>query len=231
MPTFPTVANASTGFMAGGTLSGSITLGFTPTAGDLLVFAIAGDKDIGTLVVDSGNFSLPINLRSTSVSLALGLKVATGSETSIAATITSGNPGGSQMWCGELSDPTNPNIWTIRGQASNNTDETPQTVWSSGTTGATTGDGLAIALWDVDSVMTVGAFTESNGFTSTQSPATGGAEAGLWIARKDAPRGATYESTLDRVGSTADQMSGGIIVLGRAPLTPASVYSPYNSFF
>lgn len=228
---FPSLVNASTGFMTGGTTSGSVSLGFTPNAGNLLVFGMAGDKDIGTLVVDSGNFSLPINLRSTSVSLALGLKVSTGAETSIAATITSGNPSGSQMWCGEFQEADNPNIWTTRGIVTHNTDETNQTVWSTGTTGVTTGEGLAIAIWDVDSVMTVGAFTYSNGFTGLQSPASGGAEAGLWLAKLNAPRGATYESTLDRVGSTADQMSGGLIVIGRAPVTPSSVVGSYNSFY
>jgi nitrate reductase NapE component len=221
----------STGFLAGASSSGSVTLNATPTAGNLLVFGIAGDKDIGTLTVASGAFSLPINLRSTSVSLALGLKVADGTETSVAVTITTGNPGGSQMWCGEFAESGNPNIWTIRGQATNNTDESPQTVWSSGTTGATTGDGLAIGIWDVDSVGTVGAFTYTNSFTGMAAPGSGGAEAGLWMAKKQAPRGATYESTLDRVGSTADQMSGGIIVIGRAPVTPVSVVGSYNSYF
>lgn len=231
MATFPTLANASTGFLAGGSTSGGVTLGFTPTLGNLLVFGIAGDKNIGTLTVGGGAFSLPIDLRSTSVSLALGLKVSDGTETSVAVTITGANPGGSQMYVGEFEDPFNPNIWTVRGSATNNTDETPQTVWSSGTTGVTTGDGLAIAIWDVDSVGTVGAFTYGNSFTGLQSPSSGGAEAGLWLARLNAPRGATYESTLDRVGSTADQMSGGIIVVGRAPLTPAQLYGPYGSFF
>lgn len=196
-----------------------------------MVFGIAGDKDIGTLTVGGGLFALPINLRSTSVSLALGLKVADGTETAVAVTITGANPGGSQMWCGEFFEDNNPNVWTTRGIATHNTDETPQTVWSSGTTGATTGDGLAIALWSVDSVMTVGAFTYTNGFTGIAAPGSGAAESGLWMATLTAPRGATYESTLDRVGSTADQMDGGIIVIGRAPVTPVSLFSPYNSFF
>lgn len=220
----------STGFLAGGSTSGSVTLNAAPTAGNLLLFTMAGDKDIGTLTVGGGAFALPINLRSTSVSLALGLKVSDGTESAVAVTITGANPGGCQMFCGEFFEDGNPNVWTTRGIATHNTDETPQTVWSSGTTGATTGEGLAIALWSVDSVMTVGAFTYTNGFTGMAAPGSGGAEAGLWVATLNAPRGATYESTLDRVGSTADQMDGGIIVIGRAPVTPTQFIGSYNSF-
>lgn len=223
-----------TGFMPGGNLTGDVDLVNVATLNNLLLYVIAGDKDVGTADIDGnpGAFQLPINLRASDVSLVFGVKVSDGTEQTIDCEITSGNGGGSNLWCGEFGDDASTGIWRQLGIATNNSDGSNQTVWSSGTTGAATGDALAIATFTVDSVNTVPTPTYTNGFTALITPVSGGNEAAMWLAYAYISAGQTAETELDRgVGATPDQMSGAMYLFGRSPHVPPQVFGSYGSFF
>src|SRR5690242_18012571 len=143
-----------TGFVPGGILTDDVTMGAVATARNLLLYGIAGDTNSGTVRIDGGAFALPINLRSTDVSLILGVKESNGTEQVIPCTLGS-NGNGSNLWCGEFVDPDSPGVWRECGSATNNSNGTNVLQWSSGTTAPITGDGLAIAVFSVDSVNVV----------------------------------------------------------------------------
>lgn len=212
------IVQHATGFAAAASTTFTVTLSAV-TAGNLIVWCAGGDKDIGTLTLTG--FTLPVNLRSTdaSVSLVGAYKTAAGGETAISGTITGANASGSNLWACELSE-AGAGAWEQKATAgTNNSTGTTVSNVASGTTGTIGGGGgLAFAVFSVDSVTaTVGTASYSNSFTSQQDAVNGGSEAGLWVATKTVSAGGTETCTLTRgVGNTADQMSGGIFVVGRA---------------
>lgn len=227
----PTVlVQDDTGFVPGGTLTDDVTLGATPTAGNLLLYGIGGDKNSGTVTIDGGAFALPINLRATDVSLILGVKVSAGNENPIPCTLGS-NGNGSNLWCGEFSDNDSVGQWREIGSATNNSNGSNVQSWSSGTTGAMTGNGIAIAVFSVDSVNTVFTPSYTNGFTPILTPSSGGNQAAIWVAGAYVVQGQTVETTLDRgAGSALDQMSGAVYCFSRSPMVPPQVVGSYGSF-
>lgn len=209
----PVQVDSNTGFAAGGVQTLSATIDWTPTSGNLLLYACGGDKNLGTFTMT--DWTVPVDLRSSSVSLIMAYKVSDGTETVASGTCTGANSGGSNTWVAEYSQ-TGSGAWGLRAtKGENNSDENNQTVWSSGTTGTTDLEGKAIAAWATDSVVGAGTPTYTNGFSQIRVTSTGSGQAGLWVASADASAAATYESTIDRVGGTADQMSGAILVVGR----------------
>ncbi|MEU7817056.1 hypothetical protein [Pseudonocardia sp. NPDC049154] len=212
---FPSLVpgQSADGFSPGGTGAISATLPAAATAGNLIVFAIGGDKNIGTLALPG--FTPTVDLRSTSTSLVIAWKVATGGETTISGTVGA-NGAGLNTWVGEYAQ-TGSGAWQVQASATHNTDETNVAAWSSGTAGAAAQDGLAIAAFSVDSVTSDSVDTFSNSYTTRRTQGGGGSEAGLWVGEKQVPQGATTETTLTRSAPvTADQMSGAVVVFGRA---------------
>lgn len=209
----PAQVDSNTGFAAGGVQTLAATIDWTPTSGNLLMFAAGGDKDLGTFTMSGWN--VPVDLRSSSVSLIMAWKVSDGTETVASGTCTGANSGGSNTWVAEYSQ-SGSGAWGLRAtKGENNSDENNVTVWSSGTTGTTDFEGKAIAAWATDSVTGAGTPTYTNGFSQIRVTTTGSGQAGLWVASADATASNTYESEIDRVGGTADQMSGAILVMGR----------------
>lgn len=203
----------ASGFATGGSTTFSATFSTAVTAGNLIVYMIGGDKDIGTLTLTG--YTLTANLRSTSVSLVIGWKTASGGETTISGTITGANSGGSAVEVVELAE-SGGGAWEVKGSATNNSNESTVTSTSSGTTGTITGAGRAIAAFASDSVATEGTVSYSNSFTAFASTASsGGGNAGYWAAYKDVTSG-TVETTITRTGGSADQMSGAVVVFGRS---------------
>jgi hypothetical protein len=193
----------------------AVTLPGAATAGNLLVVGIGGDKDIGTLTLTG--YTETVALRTSSVSLSLAWKTAAGGETTISGTISGANSGSSDMWAGEYEE-AGSGAWELKASASSNDDGSNTLTKTTGTTGAATGDGLAIAAWSVDSQGSGFTQSYSNSFTERAAAAGGStAGAGLWIAEKTIAASATTECTITRAtGASADQMSGAVLVFGRA---------------
>jgi hypothetical protein len=216
----PYTVQAAARFIPGGTLTFDATLPTaTATAGNAIFVVIVGDKNIGTLTLTGLGWNVPVNLRSTSLSLVMAWKEAAGGETGAAGSFTTGNPGGSQVYISELAS-VDPGVWALKGSASTNTNETNVTSVSTGTTGAAVGDGKALAAFGVDSFKSDTTDAFSNAFTTLYAQSTGDAETGMWIAQHGAVAGVTYESTLTRTQLVEtlvpDQMSAGMIILGKA---------------
>jgi hypothetical protein len=218
---FPTLkaGQEATRFLAAGVLTNTITLPVPATPGNVLVLCGGGDKNSGALTVTDdgaglGGWHVPVAARSTSVSLSIAWKPAEGGE-QIVTFAVGANAAGGQWWLGEY-EQIGAGVWHLRALAVHASDESTVTAWSSGTTSAAAGDGRAIAAFAVDSVLTAGTPTYTGGYVSEQAPGNGGSEAGLWVASAPVSSGATTETTLTRGGATADQMAGGVVVLGRA---------------
>lgn len=211
----PSLVQSKAGFIGSGTLTGGATLDAPATAGNLLVLCIAGDKN-STSFTWSGA-TIPVALFSSSVSLMIGFKEAAGGETAVQATLGV-NAGGCNTYAAELSE-SGAGAWEQKATAGLNGSDGTTTVTglSSGTTGTLTGEGWAFAAFSSDSVGTAGTAAYTNSFVARQGQGdSAGTAAGLWVASAVITSG-TAETTLSRSGTpTADQMSGGIIVVGRA---------------
>lgn len=212
----PASVQSTSSFIAPSTTTYAATFADAVTAGNALVWVCAFDKQPGTLTMSGTGWTVGVNLRSSSVSLAMAWKVAAGGETSLSGSASGGNVSGSRVWIAELSQ-SGAGAWQAVA-ASSNSDETSVASKTSGTTAAASVLSRAIAAFSLDSVGNRGtSYTYTNGFTEVFSPVTegDGGEAGLWIASSSINAGATAESTLSRIGGSTDQMSGGILVIGR----------------
>lgn len=213
----------NTGFAAAASTTFQVTLPGTCTAGNLIVWCAGGDKDIGTLTLTG--YTLPVNLRQAAVSLVIAYKVAAGGEQILTGTITGANTGGSNLWACELSE-SGSGAWEEKATAATNNSNGVTTsnvsTTNTGTIGG--GGGLALAAFSVDSVTpTVGVASYSDSFISQQDAVNGNAEAGLWIATKSVSAGGVATCTLSRgLGNTPDEMSAGMIVVGRSTGTTGS---------
>lgn len=216
------VRQVVTGFAGAGvtTVSADFTDGASggigvALANSAIVFVVGGDKNSGTFTPPSATPNVPVDLKTADVSLMMAWGTAAGGESVVSGTIGA-NIAGSQVWLIELTDAANFGAWSIVAGATHNSDGSTVTAWSTGTTGAASADGMAIAAVAADSVNTAGTPTWSNSFTDRRTTSSGGGQAGLWGATKSISSGATAESTLTRTGGTADQHSGAVQVFNRA---------------
>ncbi|MES2209436.1 MAG: hypothetical protein V4515_04535 [Chloroflexota bacterium] len=224
--------------------SGTNTLAATfdtaATAGNALLYCAALDKNAGVYTL--AGFTQAVFLTSANVSLLIAWAPAAGGETVISGTWTGTNSGGSNGYLAEVQDPDSAGAWEEKATAGTSADGggnvTTKTSGTSGTIAAlATGGAMAFAAFGVDSVMTSPAPSYTNSYTGVRSMSSGVAEAGLWVAQLAiAAAGGTTSTTIDRdptvTGTvTADQMAGGLIVLGRATAgagtpAPAPEYRP-----
>jgi hypothetical protein len=214
----PTEVQVASGFAAAASTTFAATLATAATAGNLLIYGIGGDKNIGTLTLSG--FTKTIDTRSTdnSVSLVIAWKTAVGGETTISGTISGANAGGSEVRVWEWAE-SGAGAWEVKGSAANTSTGATVTSISSGTTGTVISAGRALAVFSADSVGTEGTVTYSNSYTASAStPTSGAGNAGIWAAQAVVASG-TAETTITRTGGTADQMNGGIIVFGRVVVT------------
>lgn len=202
--------------------------GSTAIAENLIVHALAGDVDIGTITRTGTGWSVPVNLHYTDMTLNVAWKVAAGGEPGASGSFTQGNFSGSQSFVLEYSSPL-AGSWVVKGSATNPTDGTNVTAWPSGTTGSLVGDGIAVAAFAVGAVLSNSADTVSNGYTLRFTQGAGVFEAGLWVADKNVLGGTTTTTTLTRAAPvTADQTHGSVVVFGKAvpqTVTPTGIAS------
>ena len=211
-----TIPNWSLGSGTGTTIT--CTLGFTPTAGKILLCCVGWDKSASSFTTPTGFTALGQAIGA-SVSGAMFYKVATGSETSVAVTAGAAPTGGGNVWVGEIDaatlvDSTNPTY--------------SDTAVSSISTGTATGDGFAVAMMTVDSVSAIDNGppygTWSNSFTGHPDGAFGSVfrdsgggtgQAPVAIAYKDVTGSASTTFT-QQVGETADQMWAAVAIFAAA---------------
>ncbi len=218
MPVDAAILQDNSGFAAAGNTTYSVTLS-AATAGNCLVFIGAGDKDISTWT-PGGSLSTVFFLHGgdtnqDDVSLVVAFGVAAGGETSVGGTVGV-NSAGAHLWAAEL-EQDGSGTWTVVASASNHADgATPDPpVWSTGTTGAATANGLALAGVACDSVNTAGTASWSNSYVVEFSSGNGSTQAGLWVSSKSITSGNTTTTTLTRTGGSPDQHSGAVVVIGR----------------
>lgn len=199
------------------------TLPVAPTANNLLVFAMAGDKNTGALTL--AGFTQLYTLTSSSVTLYVWYKVSAGTETSISPSWANSSNSGNMSWYAEYQDSlVTGTSWTVAGQASNITDETTVMSKTTGTTSSTTVDGLGIAFAAVDSIGNVSSVNAwANSYAARYSPAGGGGRGAIFVATKAETAGTAASSTFSYSG-TADQVSAAIGVFAKvASGVPATV--------
>lgn len=218
-PTLVSGQSASN-FNAAGDTTPSATLPSAATAGNLLVWITSGDKDLGTFTQPTG-FTVAVYLHTANLSLAMCWRSAAGGETVVAGSATGANTSGSETYVGEYSE-AGSGAWESKATVGTTADSgSTVSSLSTGTTGTISSAGLAIAAWAVDSTNTEGTSSYSNSYVERKNPLALGdtGEAGLWVAELAVAGGGTTSCTLTRTGGvTADQMCGGVMVLGRTPV-------------
>lgn len=195
------------------------TLGSAPAAGNLLVFAMAGNKNTGALTL--AGFTSTFSLLSTSVCLYCWWKVSDGTETAISPSWANSAVTGNTAWYVEYHDGSG-SSWQQVGQASTITNESTTRTGPCGTTAAVSAAGQGIALGAIDASQSIGtqsAWTSS--FVNRYSALTLGARAGIFTADKAIARAATATSQFGNIGGTADQISAAIVVYAVAPSPPS----------
>jgi hypothetical protein len=218
----PVVRQQATGFAAAGSLTLAGTLPAAALAKSLLLWIVAGDKNIGTITQPSDTPNLPINDRTASVSQALAWGQADGGETVLSGTCTA-NIAGSQIWVVEITDDANVLPWARRSTAQVVDPGTDVTTVTLGPAPAATAPGIGIAAVAADSVNTEGTVSWSNGWTASRSTPNGGGQAGQWGAVKTGVAlGATESTVFARTGGTADNHSAFLTVFGKAPGSTAT---------
>lgn len=213
------LVKSATGNSGSATTTLSVSLASAPTSGNLLVFAMAGDKNTGALTL--AGFTQVYSMLSASVSLYLWYKVSNGTETTINPTWATSSPAGNTAWYGEISG--GGPSWTVTAQASNITNEATVLTWSTGTTGNIGAAGFGVAVAAVDSsqsVTTVSAW--GNSYATVYSATALSGRGAVFVADKDEPTtGVTTSSALTYTG-TADQVSAAIAVFATTSAAPSA---------
>lgn len=208
----PGVLQEASGASSASSTSVVATLPGAATAGNFLVVGYGMDKAIGTPTPPSGWTPLFSN-SSASVSMWVGYKVAAGGET--AATFARGNASasGDSWYIAEMSQG-GTGAWSILDSASNFTTEATVTSTASGTTGALTQDGTALAFFAIDSGSSSSTSQSfSGGYTARSTWANSGA-GGMAVGMLAVSTGATPTTTHTHA-PTADQVSGAIVAFAR----------------
>jgi hypothetical protein len=234
-PPGPQLVQVATGNSGVASTTLSATFGSTPTAGNLLVFAMAGDKNTGALTL--AGWTPVFELLATSVSLYLAWKVSDGTETTVSPSWATSSAAGNMAWVGEYIDTGSAGAWSLLASASNiNVADATSTSQATGTTAATSADGLAVALACIDSgtSVTLGTQAWSGGYVERYAP-SGGGKGTPFLAEKFELASATATSTFSFTG-TADQLSAAIgvwakVVAGAPPARAPALTSQYGGFY
>lgn len=194
-----------------GTTTLSATLASAPAAGSLLILAMGGDKDTGTLTLSG--FNELYTIRSTSTTLYYWYKVSAGNETTINPSWSLSSSVGNMAYYAEYDDPlVSGSTWQISAQQSNPSDEVAGFSWSTGTTGTISAAGLGVAAMSVDSSQNVTSVTSwSNGYTARYTGTGGAGRGAIFTAEKSEAAGGTTSTTFTFSGTT-DQVNGAIAV-------------------
>ncbi len=187
--------------------SKSVTLLSPVAAGNLILAAVAIDKNSGTITVPSG-FTLIQDSVNTSVSSAFAYKIATGGEQTITWNWVTAHL--ATVWAGEYTG--TKTVAPVIDQSAENSTETVVTSLSAGTTPSTAVDSeLAVAMMAADTGTSVDAGRAwSNSFTEINFDiGTGSGAPGLFMAEKYLTSAGAQSSTYSTT-DIGDQMSGAI---------------------
>jgi len=232
-PPGPTFVQQATGSSGAASTTLSAVFGVAPTSGNLLVLLMAGDKNTGAMTL--AGWTITYELLSTSVSLYLAWKVSDGTETTVSPSWATSSAAGNMAWVGEYSDIA-AGTWTLLQSASSITDETAVATKATGTTAATSADGIGIAAAAVDSntsVTTVDPWGSS--YAIRHSSTGGGGRGAVFVAEKLEPASMAATSTFTFTG-TADQTSAAIgvwakVVGGAPPARAPALTSQYGGYY
>lgn len=215
----------ATASSAAASTSVTCTLASAPTAGNLLVFAMGGDKNTGALTLTG--FTQVAELLSTSVSAYLYWKVSDGTETSISPSWATSSAAGNMAWYGEYEDTAVAgSSWQVSASATHITDEVITASWSTGTTGTISADGMGIAIATIDSSQSwTSATTWTNSYVSRYDGTGGGGKGAVFVAEKSETSGVTTSSTFGYTG-TSDQVSAAIAVFTKVAAAGGWVVGP-----
>lgn len=192
----------------------SVTMSPAVTAGNVIVAALACDKNTPNIAPPGSGWNVIINNAGTSVSMWVGWKVADGGETTLTWTHDAGtDAAGDTIWVAEYSD-SGSGSWTDLGSTSSPSDNSTVTVMSTGTTSATTAIGEALAFFAIDSGQSSTGASYNNSFTEIRAWASSG-RGDIAVAHySDLAASTTAECTQTHTG-TADQVSAAILVLAK----------------
>jgi hypothetical protein len=199
---------------ASGATSVAFTLPGAPTSGNLLVFAIAADKNSGTIQTwaDANGWTVRVDIGGTQVSVYVCEKVSAGTETSITPAHSLAATAGASGWYAELEDTAvSGSSWSVLASSVPSYSDTATNSRSTGTTGSAASAGLALAVAGIDSqsnALATGSW--SNSYTSVYAYTVSSGRAGVHVASKTIASGTT-ESTWSYTG-TADQVYAAVIV-------------------
>jgi hypothetical protein len=229
----PTFVQQATGSSGAGSTTLSAVFGVAPTAGNLLIFQMAGDKNTGPLTLTG--WTATYELLNANVSLYLAWKISDGSETTVSPLWDVASTAGNMAWVGEYSDSA-AGTWSLLASASNITDGVNTFTWPTGTTAATSADGLGIASAAVDSNTSVtGVDPWGSSYAIRHSSTGGGGRGAIFVAEKLEPASTAATSTFTFTG-TADQTSAAIgvwakVVAGTPPARVPALTSQYGGFY
>ena len=144
------VKQSANGQSAGSTTTLTVTLPAAPTAGNLLVLALAGDKNTGALTLSG--FTKAHEILGASTSLYVYYKISAGTETSISPSWPTTSAAGNTAHYMEIEDTAvSGSDWQIAGTAETTYSDTTTNSRSTNTTGTLTASALALATWALDS--------------------------------------------------------------------------------
>lgn len=222
----PTFVKGAAGNNAANTESTSVTatLASGAAAGNLLVAVVAGDKDSISITLSgnattSGTWTHEVFLRSASVSLWIGWKVAVGGETTLTATRGGGGSSGNSMYLSEWNQ-AGSGAWGVTGKVTRITTETSVSSWTTNAPPNVDRDAIALALFTVDSNLQASSPTYTAGWTARyDAPTTIDGNAGVHLASRGVTQGGNAGNCTFTMGGS-DQISGAQVAFGRVASTP-----------
>lgn len=208
----------ATGFPAAGVLTFSAD--FTADLGaclpgSLILWIIAGDKNVGTVVAPADTPNVAVSDKTSGVSQVAAWGTADGGELVIAGTVAV-NAGGSQVWALEITDTAARGPWRVVGLKTDVDPGSDRLTVTLDPVTALTADAIGVVAVAADSVNTAGTPAWSNSWTQRRTTSSGGGQAGQWGAVKTGlAKGSTQGTVFTRTGGTADNHSGLLLAFER----------------
>jgi hypothetical protein len=211
-----------------GASSVSTTYASTPTAGNMLICAVAFDKDAGTITPPSGWGEVFRN-SGTSVSIWVGWKISAGTESTVTAgRSNTAGMNGDTLWLSEFSDSASGN-WTILTSTANYSDNSSVKSWASGTVAAPGRACAAITFFGIDSTQmarTSQAFSNSYATLRAWVANAGNYRADMAVGWLSAFAGGSTTSSTHTHEPDADQVTGAIFTFCRVASAVTVTPSP-----
>lgn len=178
----PVRVKAATGVSAAGSTSITCTFASAVAAGNLLFFAMAGDKNTGALTMTGTGWTVEVQSLDASVSLYQAWKSAAGGETTVTGSWATASAAGNTAWAAEYSQSPGA-AWKMFGKSFTPNGVPTTTARNSGTA-TLTGSGIALGFAAVDNDSSVGTQVWSDGFVEAHNNNTNDTHAGVYVAEK-----------------------------------------------